>query len=263
MDEKITAIRQHTSIMENLRLPKEVIEYVNSIEEGSVGEWIYLCALDGVPLTMLEKIGAAKFGDVYKKVAFIRNERQKYLKRIYGDSELGKGIEETFRQVRLMSEENRKLRGLVEEKLKRAEQLEEDVHESRKRAYELEIKNRDEMLRERDSRIQELEEELENLKDEIRDTLPEREGQEKTEKSEESCADRKGCGWLWRIFRNRDSKIFIETYLRDESYTGEQREYLLKCYESGISLKEISRFASPGMPVDIMERLRKNLEKEK
>lgn len=263
MDERITAIRQHTSIMENLRLPKEVIEYVNSIEEGSVSEWIYLCAVDGIPLKALEKIGAAKAGDVYKKVSFIRGERQKYLKRIYGDSELGKGIEETFRQVRLMSEENRKLRGLVEEKLKQAEQLEEDVHESKKRAYELEIKNKDKMLRERDARIQDLERELQSLMDEGRATLPEREEQEKAGKTGKSCTDKKGHGWLWRIFRNRDSRVFIETYLKDESYTGEQREYLLKCFEDGIPLKEISRFASPGMPVDIMERLKKNLEKER
>lgn len=264
MDERITAVKQHTSIMENLKLPKEVIGYVNSIEEGSVSEWIYLCALDGIPLKALERLGAANAGDVYKKVAFIRSERQKFLKRIYGDNEVRQNIEEMYRQVRSISEENQQLHGMIEASLGRVGRIQEDACGNQKKAYELELKDREEKLVERDRRIQTLEGELKHMKDRERALL------EKIKESEEERAGKpevpvygniRSSGWIRSFLNGRASKAFIETYLKAEAYTGEQKEYLLQCFEQGTPLKEIRKFASPGVPVHIMERLRKNLVK--
>ena len=73
-------------------------------------------------------------------------------------------------------------------------------------------------------------------------------------------------GWkslLAGIRRKREKTI--PEYLADrmeEGYSQEQISYLLDCLEEGLTAAEIQKFASPKLPVDLMQRLRLMEEKK-
>lgn len=66
-------------------------------------------------------------------------------------------------------------------------------------------------------------------------------------------------GILWA--RKRKASDFIEKAL-ERGYSKEQLEYLLDCIEEGTEIEKIERFASPKLPVDVMQRLRVLHERE-
>lgn len=57
------------------------------------------------------------------------------------------------------------------------------------------------------------------------------------------------------FFSTTDTKKFIEKYLNNDKLSDEQKEYLLECLESGMSVKEMDSFASEHLSVDQMKRL--------
>ena len=57
------------------------------------------------------------------------------------------------------------------------------------------------------------------------------------------------------FFSNIDSKRFIEKYLNNENLTEEQKEYMIECLESGMSLKDMDKFFSEKLSVEQMKRL--------
>ena len=60
---------------------------------------------------------------------------------------------------------------------------------------------------------------------------------------------------LVRITYESERDSFIETYLNNESLSVDQKEYLLSCLESGMSMKEIENIFSEKLSVDQMKRL--------
>ena len=56
-------------------------------------------------------------------------------------------------------------------------------------------------------------------------------------------------------FKKKRISEFMENCLQ-EGYSQEQLSYFLDCIESGTTLEEIKRFASPKLPVTMMQRLR-------
>lgn len=56
--------------------------------------------------------------------------------------------------------------------------------------------------------------------------------------------------------KETELSAFISLYFDNPQYQNEQREYLLDCLERGDTLKEIQRFAAPGLSVGHMKRLR-------
>ena len=52
------------------------------------------------------------------------------------------------------------------------------------------------------------------------------------------------------FFSTTDTRKFIEKYLNNDKLSDEQKEYLLECLESGMSVKEMDSFASEHLSVD-------------
>ena len=73
---------------------------------------------------------------------------------------------------------------------------------------------------------------------------------------------REGIGKRFRKYFSivPNTKKFIETYLKNEKLSDDQKEYLLSCLESGMSLKEIEAFFSEDLSVDYMKRLNKLIQ---
>lgn len=67
-------------------------------------------------------------------------------------------------------------------------------------------------------------------------------------------------GMLSKLHRERPVQ-YIETLIK-EGYSNEQINYILECLESGVSIAEIKKFASPKIDVELMKKLR-NMKKEK
>ncbi len=53
----------------------------------------------------------------------------------------------------------------------------------------------------------------------------------------------------------RRSVTAFLTKLVEEGYTARQMDYLLGCLEDGLSMEQIKQFASPKLPVEVMQRL--------
>jgi hypothetical protein len=56
--------------------------------------------------------------------------------------------------------------------------------------------------------------------------------------------------------REREARRFIDKFVTGGNLTAEQVDYLLECLEEGVSVREMERFAVPGVPVDVMRRLK-------
>lgn len=254
MDEKITAVAQHRANMANLHLPEEIIKYVESIAEGNVCEWIYLCALDGMTLQMLQKLGKKRAADPFKKVAAIREARREYLSDLYRDNaEVSREVEGLYRQVKDMCKESKELRTAMEGSYAQARKIQAD-------AYEMALKSKEETIREREREVAELKRQIEELteKEVQKEHLKENPGfadQKETVPNFGTEELREKEGMLWRFWKNRESKRFIDLYLKGDAYSPEQKEYLLNCYESGMPLRQIEQIASPELSVEIMRRL--------
>lgn len=65
------------------------------------------------------------------------------------------------------------------------------------------------------------------------------------------------------FFSTTDTRKFIEKYLNNDKLSDEQKEYLLECLESGMSVKEMDSFASEHLSVDQMKRLSSLYRKRK
>lgn len=55
--------------------------------------------------------------------------------------------------------------------------------------------------------------------------------------------------------REREARRFIDKFVTGGNLTAEQVDYLLECLEEGVSVREMERFAAPGVPVGVMRRL--------
>jgi len=56
--------------------------------------------------------------------------------------------------------------------------------------------------------------------------------------------------------KGRETSRFILAFLDGDKYSPDAKEYLLQCYEKGLSLSDIEKFACPNLPVDMMDRLK-------
>ena len=54
----------------------------------------------------------------------------------------------------------------------------------------------------------------------------------------------------------KDTKKFIDAYLNNKEFTDEQISFFLDCLEEGMTVQEISRFASKNLSVSAMKRLK-------
>lgn len=251
MDSKITASEQHKAIMSVLGMAEDVIRFVSSIEDPIVCEWIYLCALDGMPLEHLKKLYRIPDQNTVRKANHIWAERKKYLQSVFKnpDSVASRSLETMLHQVKAMYEESRGLRELVDESIRRSQKEQGKAAKISEAAQEV-------LLREKQSIIEKQERYIHQLEKNVRDSekeLP------KTGKFSFRgiLAPAKMGRRILELKKKKHSQKFIDTYLKDNTYSEEQKEYLLKCFEEGATLKDMEKFASPDLSVSLMERLKK------
>ncbi len=264
MDETITAVKHHQGVLNQSDCPEEVKNFIHSISDGLLCEWLYICALDGMELEQLKKLNGSPIKDSFKKAIFIQNERQKFLARKYqGNPETLQQMKELRQKVREIHEESRQLRHTVDTSLRDAvKQKEEMAQKQEKSLYNL-VGVKNEQIKERDQKITQLQEQLQELTKQLNEAV----SVEKTipvENREENGAHHfstKKRKWPWATQRDA-SRTFIKRYLENDAYTKEQREFLIQCLEEGDTVKEMEQYAVPALSVDMMGRLRKLIIKQ-
>ena len=237
--------------------------------------WYLMCALDGMPDNEILELA----GYTIPQIQAARTEF--LMKKYQGNSPVYSEVQNLKKQVKEIVQENRDVRFSIEKGLDKA------IQEQIEKSDQL-IKAKDEMIQmlklqkvELQRRIEELQSKVIHLekqqkgRDDLRQTtgtaksvLPQPvECQNKNEDvsseleiiSEEirPVEKKQGVGERLRnyFFSTTDTKKFIEKYLNNDKLSDEQKEYLLECLESGMSVKEMDSFASEHLSVDQMKRL--------
>ena len=295
--EKLPAQKHHRAVLLWLNVSIKTVQFLEKIPDGLVCECLYLCVIDGMPLSDLQKIYNALTGTSWEKANTILEERKRYLQKLYGEtSVMGKQIDELYQEAKQVFSENQKVQKSVEQHMTYTLEMQKTLLEEQKESNKISLSSKDEVIREKDKQMQKLEQDIRSLQEteaslreenrQIRQKFLEQETEKAavlTEKEEmllpqdvdnapdpttekRSTAPEKQTGpphrngfraFFQKSRREKESREFIETFLGDKEYSQEQREYLLRCLEEGDSVRKIQQFASPKLTVEQMERMRK------
>lgn len=263
-------MRQHQAVLAWAGCAKEIMQFVEKISDGLVCELLYLCALDGMPIAELERIYSLPAKDRKEKAAEIWKERQRFLQRIYGKNaeieqqhivELHQDINQMFKnsekKQREMENCMTEIRNLCKAWQERQDESGTSVLEDNKTLLE----ETEAKLREVEAKLDSLQKEYDSLQEENRqwkEHVTEEAKKEKisAEGNKETAVQISFRGLFERMRRKSESKKFISDYLSNKEYSKEQKDYLLRCLESGDKIREIKKFASPRLTIPMMERLR-------
>lgn len=254
--DNISAIRQHQAVMAWADCAKEIQQFIEKIPDGLLCELFYLCALDGMKLDELQRLDALPAKDRTEKAVMIWKERQIFLQKIYGnDPERERHREELYRETKQMFSNSEKIWKKIEEGMAETLKMQHSLLEGQKATCETALNGKEKQIQEKEEQIQELEGQIFFLQEQC-DRL-QKENQQIKENVKKRDARPKGFrGICWKVRRKAKADAFIAAYLENKEYSREQKEYLLQCLESGDSLREIKTFASPGLTIPMMERLR-------
>lgn len=263
-------MRQHQAVLAWAGCAKEIMQFVEKISDGLVCELLYLCALDGMPIAELERIYSLPAKDRKEKAAEIWKERQRFLQRIYGKNaeieqqhivklhqEINQMFKNSEKKQREMENCMTEIRNLCKVCQERQDESGTSVFEDNKTLLE----ETEEKLREVEGKLDSLQKEYDSLQEENRqwkEHVTEEAKKEKisAEGNKETAVQISFRGLFERMRRKSESKKFITDYLSNKEYSKEQKDYLLRCLESGDKIREIKKFASPRLTIPMMERLR-------
>lgn len=263
-------MRQHQAVLAWAGCAKEIMQFVEKISDGLVCELLYLCALDGMPIAELERIYSLPAKDRKEKAAEIWKERQRFLQRIYGKNaeieqqhivklhqEINQMFKNSEKKQREMENCMTEIRNLCKVCQERQDESGTSVFEDNKTLLE----ETEEKLREVEGKLDSLQKEYDSLQEENRqwkEHVTEEAKKEKisAEGNKETAVQISFRGLFKRMRRKSESKKFISDYLSNKEYSKEQKDYLLRCLESGDKIREIKKFASPRLTIPMMERLR-------
>ncbi len=263
-------MRQHQAVLAWAGCAKEIMQFVEKISDGLVCELLYLCALDGMPIAELERIYALPAKDRKEKAAEIWKERQRFLQRIYGKNaeieqqhvvelhqEIKQMIKNSEKKQRELESGMTEIRNLCKSWQERQNESGTSVLDGDKTLLE----ETEEKLREVEGKLAALQKEYDSLQEENRHgkehAMEEAENKEiSAERNKEMAVQKSFRGLFERMRRKSESKKFITDYLSNKEYSKEQKDYLLRCLESGDKIREIQKFASPRLTIPMMERLR-------
>lgn len=263
-------MRQHQAVLAWAGCAKEIMQFVEKISDGLVCELLYLCALDGMPIAELERIYSLPAKDRKEKAAEIWKERQRFLQRIYGKNaeieqqhivKLHQDINQMFKnsekKQREMENCMTEIRNLCKAWQERQDESGTSVLEDNKTLLE----ETEAKLREVEAKLDSLQKEYDSLQEENRQWKEHVTKEAKKEKisaegNKETAVQISFRGLFERMRRKSESKKFITDYLSNKEYSKEQKDYLLRCLESGDKIREIKKFASPRLTIPMMERLR-------
>ena len=250
---------------------------LNDTKDSKKCLWYLICALDGMNENDIVELA----NHTIPQIQTARNEF--LMKKYQGNREVYKEVLRIKSQVNDVVQENREVRSSIEAGLDKA------IQEQIEKANRL-IDAKDDMLDLLKIQLKELQGENEKLKAKVNhlenqqserttivqqrmtenNVLSKSESTEKKTLQEPAESDlevvkteirssemKEGLGKRIRkyFFSNIDSKWFIEKYLNNENLTEEQKEYMIECLESGMSLKDMDKFFSEKLSVEQMKRL--------
>lgn len=239
---------------------------LNETKDSKTCMWYLICALDGMNDNELLKLAGCT-------IPQIKEARSDYLMKKYrGNDPMFAEVQDLKNEVKEIVSENKAVRSSIEAGLEQA--IKDQITISNQL-----IKSKDEMievlkyqkvdLQRQNEQMKSKVIQLENQKKEKNpDEKPVEESRVQNRKKENNMNDiitekiqteevRTGLAKRMQryFFAVPDTRKFIETYLNNESLSVDQKEYLLSCLESGMSMKEIENIFSEKLSVDQMKRL--------
>ena len=239
---------------------------LNETKDSKTCMWYLICALDGMNDNELLKLAGCT-------IPQIKEARSNYLMKKYrGNDPMFAEVQDLKNEVKEIVSENKAVRSSIEAGLEQA--IKDQITISNQL-----IKSKDEMievlkyqkvdLQRQNEQMKSKVIQLENQKKEKNpDEKPVEESRVQNRKKETNMNDiitekiqteeaRTGLAKRMQryFFAVPDTRKFIETYLNNENLSADQKEYLLSCLETGMSMKEIENIFSEKLSVDQMKRL--------
>ena len=239
---------------------------LNETKDSKTCMWYLICALDGMNDNELLKLAGCT-------IPQIKEARSDYLMKKYrGNDPMFAEVQDLKNEVKEIVSENKAVRSSIEAGLEQA------IRDQITISNQL-IKSKDEMIKLLKYQKVDLQRQIEQMKSKViqlENQKKETSSDEKTveesrvenRKKETNMNDiitekiqteeaRTGLAKRMQryFFAVPDTRKFIETYLNNESLSVDQKEYLLSCLESGMSMKEIENIFSEKLSVDQMKRL--------
>ena len=232
---------------------------LNETKDSKTCMWYLICALDGMNDNELLKLAGCT-------IPQIKEARSNYLMKKYrGNDPMFAEVQDLKNEVKEIVSENKKVRSSIEAELEHAIKnlidskdemikllkyqkvdLQRQIEQMKSKVIQLENQKKETSSDEKtveESRVENRKKET-NMNDIITEKI-------QTEEARTGLAKR-----MQRyFFAVPDTRKFIETYLNNESLSVDQKEYLLSCLESGMSMKEIENIFSEKLSVDQMKRL--------
>lgn len=264
MEGKTSAVMHNNYMMKKLGVKPEIIAMVEKEEKPLVYGWMYLCAIDGMPEDQMKILSEFPDTDPARKIEDIRSRRLKFLSEKFGNNiGLNRKIDEMEKTVEKVSRDaNETIDRFHKINAERIADLRGQIQLT-ERLMSATIEEKEKTIQDKAERIRMLEEEVRELQSKLKESEDRKTAeQEEAEQTNRECMDKLDTiSYDYSPLRSflrrwkREDKKFIEKYLEDDRYSEEQREFLLKCFEAGMSVKELEQFASPGIDVGLMKRL--------
>lgn len=227
------------AMAKSMGLKQEVINFLDKVSTWDERELYYVCALDRMPLSdMIEML------NVKSTLVQIKKKRQEYLKKMYTDIEpIGRDIMNLKAEVKDVLSESRSTREIIARNI--------DTALEKQAAAQVET------IRAKNEQINMLQDQLRRLEGDQAKKEVYITNDQKQEKQFLFAKWGKGL-----LKKPADTRRFINNYIKNDKMSDEQKAYLLDCLEEGMSVKDIEKFASPDLPVEIMKRIKGLIEPE-
>jgi len=233
--------KHQIAIAKSMGLKQEVINFLEKVPVWDERELYYMCALDRMPLSdLIEML------NVNSSQAQIKKKRQEYLKKMYTD------LEPIGRDIISLKEE---VKGALSESQSTREIIARNIDS----ALEKQAAAQDETIRAKNEQIIMLQDQLRRIEGNHLKTEEVVHVINKHKPGKKLKFLNLGKGLLGKPV---DTRKFINNYIKNEKMADEQKEYLLDCLEEGMSVKDIEKFASPDLPVEIMKRIKGLIARE-
>lgn len=253
-------------IAECMKVNQESIDILRKVDVWQKREWLYVCALDGMPADKIRVLQESKASTLQ-----IRKAKQDFLSEKYAKSDaLQKNVESLQREVQAVFKESREARNTIENGLEAALKKQAQAQEETIRAKDQIIGMLNLKISDLERQVQAREEATNQKMEDYEKYLPAQktvssvkrsEAEEfESEFAEPQVANGNGIFQkLASIRKSSDIRRFIDRYIKDDNITSEQKDFLLDCLEEGMSIKEVEKLAAPGLSIDVMKRI-KNLQ---
>lgn len=272
----------HMKVAQSLRAEPEIMTVLSQTKDDLTRLWLTVCLMDGMSKDSVIDLTGVNIS----KIQSVRNE---YLKKKYMQSDaLYQTVEGLKEQVAEELQESKEVRMSIEQG------LDEALKQQVKTQEEL-VASKDEMIAMLKKQNVELERRLYQMNqgkshqgsgispmpERIEKNVMKESGDESETSKKQGTAVSKDTiqeetevqtipqpkkslkRFLAYTRENKDTKRFIQEFIKTDKMNNEQKEYLLQCLEEGLSVKEMEMFASADLPVEIMRRLRKYYEQQK